>query len=289
MSPTLWSSYEGIPVPVKYSKGLVETYFEQEYKKERLAACIDALNTVYVAFTRAKEEMIVFAPQAKLNKSGETTVAAVSDILYKYCNEKCTPVSDGRMVLGESGCTRKEEKSSGKMQLGKVFQLGLLEKRTRTAAQSGSLQGGESIREHGIAMHYVFSLVEYYEDIAGAVERACAEGVATCSREELLEMVERKVASVREYGWFGKEYKVLNECSILTPSGEEKRPDRVLVKGNEAIVIDYKFGAYSQEESAQLGGYKKQVSRYKELLTAMGYANVKGYLWYLSADMVISV
>ena len=287
--PTLWSTYEGMPVPVKYSKGLLETGFDGVYKSERLAACIDALNTVYVAFTRAKEEMIIFAPEAKLNKSGETSVTAVSDLLYNYCTNVCKGVSDGRMVLGESGCIKKDAPKEGKMKLGKVFQQGLLEKRSRTAAQSGSLQEGESIREHGIAMHYVFSLIEYADDIDAAVERACAEGVAGCSRQELLEMVERKVASVEQYGWFGKEYKVLNECSILTPSGEEKRPDRVLVKGDEAIVIDYKFGAYSQEDTAQLAGYKKQVSRYRELLTAMGYTNVKGYLWYLSADTVITV
>ena len=289
MSPTLWSTYEGMPVPVKYSKGLAETYFEDEYKKERLATCIDALNTVYVAFTRAKDEMIIFAPEAKLNKSGEITVGAVSDLLYRYCTEVCGLGMGSRLVLGESGCARKDAAGEGKMKLGRVFQYGLLEKRTRTAAQSGSLQGGESIREHGIAMHYVFSLVEYIDDIPVAVERACAEGVAGCSREELQEMVESKVAWVEQYGWFDKGYQVFNECSILTLSGEEKRPDRVLVKGNEAIVVDYKFGAYSSEDTAQLGGYKKQVSRYKELLTAMGYTNVKGYLWYLSADTVIPV
>ena len=233
--------------------------------------------------------MIVFAPTPGIKKNGEFSLDAVSDILYNFCREEYGLDKEGNMVLGESGCSRKGEGNSGKLKLGRVFQHGLLEKRTRTAAQSGSLQGGESIREHGIAMHYVFSLVEYSEDIAGAVERACAEGVASCSREELQQIVEQKVASVQEYGWFGREYKVLNECSILTPSGEEKRPDRVLVKGDEAIVIDYKFGAYSPEDTVQLGGYKKQVSRYKELLTSMGYTNVEGYLWYLSADKVISV
>lgn len=289
MSPTLWSGYEGIPVPVKYGKVLLDTYFEDEYRKERTAACIDALNTVYVAFTRAKSEMIVFAPVPKVKKSGESSIEAVSDMLYNYCRDVCGLDKEGNMVLGESGCSRKGELQSGKLKLEGVFQYGLMEKRSRTAAQSGSLQGGETIREHGIAMHYVFSLVEYVEDVAQAVRRACAEGVAGCSENELMEMVESKIASVEEYGWFSKGYSVFNECSILTPAGEEKRPDRVLVKDGTAIVIDYKFGAYSSEDTAQLGGYKRQVSRYKELLTSMGYTNVEGYLWYLSADKVISV
>ena len=170
-----------------------------------------------------------------------------------------------------------------------VFDTPLQQKRIRTSAQSGSLQGGETIREHGIAMHYVFSLVKYAADAADAVARACWEGVATCGQEEMLELVGKKIASVKELGWFDEKWEVLNECSILTANGDEKRPDRVLVCGTDAIVIDYKFGAYSQEDTAQLGQYKRQVGRYKELLTCMGYTNVEGYLWYLSADKVISV
>jgi hypothetical protein len=54
-------------------------------------------------------------------------------------------------------------------------------------------------------------------------------------------------------------------------------------------VIDYKFGAFSNEDTQQLGKYKKQVSRYKDLLTGMGFKNVLGYLWYISADEIISV
>ena len=289
LAPTLWCSWDGMPMPVKYGKGLMDTSFEKEYGDERIATCIDALNTVYVAFTRAKKEMFIFAPVAKLRKSGDYAKDSVSDILYTYCKDELGFVSDNVVALGESGCERKQEKSAGKLKLEGVFDSQLLEKRTRTAAQSGSLQGGETIREHGIAMHYVFSLIEYASDMEEAVKRACKEGAASCSEEELLELVAAKINSVEKYGWFDTSWKVMNECSILTESGEEKRPDRVLVSGSEAIVIDYKFGAFSQDDTAQIGQYKRQVSRYMDLLTRMGYTNVKGYLWYLSADEVISI
>ena len=287
--PTLWCNHNGLPVPVKYGKGLLETDFAEQYKSEKLASYIDALNTAYVAFTRAKKEMIVFAPVPKEKKSGELSVDSVSDILYMYCKDERELDAEATLALGLSGCEAKGEKSSDKMQLQGVFGSSLLEKRTRTAAQSGSLQGGETIREHGIAMHYVFSLVEHAGDAAAAVARACREGVAICPQDELMELVGKKIESVKEYGWFDEKWKVLNECSILTESGEEKRPDRVLVCGTDAIVIDYKFGAFSHEDTAQMGQYKRQVSRYKELLTRMGYTNVQGYLWYIAADEIISV
>jgi ATP-dependent exoDNAse (exonuclease V) beta subunit len=49
-------------VPVKYGKMLENTHFAKEYFHEKLHSYIDNLNTLYVAFTRAKEELIVIAP-----------------------------------------------------------------------------------------------------------------------------------------------------------------------------------------------------------------------------------
>ncbi|MDR1161494.1 MAG: UvrD-helicase domain-containing protein, partial [Tannerellaceae bacterium] len=49
--------------PVRYGPKLAKTIFANDYFEERLHACIDNLNTLYVAFTRAKEELIVFAPR----------------------------------------------------------------------------------------------------------------------------------------------------------------------------------------------------------------------------------
>lgn len=293
-APDLWCTYSGYPVPVKYGKGLLATAFADEYRKEKLYAYIDSLNTVYVAFTRPKQELHIFAPRPKLVKGGYAAPSSVSDILFGYyLNLKESKGWEEGISCGVSGNVKEPSAAAGKFQLGGVFGNPVDSSRTRTVAQSGTIGEGESIREHGIAMHYVFSLVDYKENIPAAVRRACVEGASSCTEEELLEMVYAKVESVEEYGWFSKDYRVLNECSILTPTGEQRRPDRVLVKDGEAIVIDYKFGAYSASEpdvyDSQLAGYKKQVSRYKELLTSMGYSNVKGYLWYLSADKVICV
>lgn len=289
-APDLWCTYEGYPVPVRYGKGLLDTSFASEYRKEKLCAYIDSLNTVYVAFTRPKQELHVFAPEPKTTRNGYAKPSAVSDILFayylKYKDEKGW--TEG-IRLGAGGNVSEQIRSVEKFSPKGLFAAPVDPSRTGTVAQGGTIGEGESIREHGIAMHYVFSLVDYRESIPAAVRRACAEGASSCPEGELLELVKAKVASVEEYGWFDEKYKVLNECSILTPSGEEKRPDRVLVKDGEAIVIDYKFGAWQQEDTIQLGRYKKQVGRYKDLLTCMGYSNVKGYLWYLQADKVICV
>ena len=84
--------------------------------------------------------------------------------------------------------------------------------------------------------------------------------------------------------WFTGKYKLYNECSILISNNEEatRRPDRVMIKDNEAIVVDYKFGKESDK-------YKEQVKRYMDLLVQMGYKNVKGYLWYVYKNFIEEV
>lgn len=290
LAPNLWCSYNGWPVPVKYSKQLLDTEFAQAYLNEKLSAYIDALNTVYVAFTRPKRELVVFAPEPVKTRSGYS-MSTVSDLLYAFCS-KGHNEGDGwnrKMIIGEHGAVPDEKKPAGKLVLGDVFSSGVNIQRMKMAVSSGSLGEGESIREHGIAMHHVFSMIDYPHSIPAAVAKACREGVASCSEEELLDMVQSKIESVAKYGWFSQDWKVMNECAILTVKGEERRPDRVIVNGDSAVVVDYKFGTAHKENPKVGERYKKQVSSYMKLLTGMGFNNVKGYLWYLSDDEVICI
>jgi ATP-dependent exoDNAse (exonuclease V) beta subunit len=64
-------------VPVKYGKTLKNTYFAEEYFHEKLHTYMDNLNTLYVAFTRAKEELIVIAPKPK------TEPVSIATLLYE--------------------------------------------------------------------------------------------------------------------------------------------------------------------------------------------------------------
>lgn len=61
---------ENLIVPVKCSNKLSQTIFADDFQKERRKTIIDNINTFYVAFTRAKEAMVIFtpAPSNKPNK-----------------------------------------------------------------------------------------------------------------------------------------------------------------------------------------------------------------------------
>src|SRR5690606_31864580 len=66
-------------VPLKYGNDLKETIFRKEYLEEKRYNYIDNLNLLYVAFTRAKHRLILFAPQPKKTD----TIKNVADLLWQ--------------------------------------------------------------------------------------------------------------------------------------------------------------------------------------------------------------
>jgi hypothetical protein len=77
--------------------------------------------------------------------------------------------------------------------------------------------------------------------------------------------------------WFSGDWRLYNECSILHWQGntlKTSRPDRVMQRGDEVVVVDFKFGKKREE-------YRTQVREYMRLIQGMGYGDVKGYLWYV--------
>jgi hypothetical protein len=45
-------------------------------------------------------------------------------------------------------------------------------------------------------------------------------------------------------------------------------------RGEEVVVVDFKFGK-------KRASYHRQVKEYMELIRRMGFQKVKGYLWYV--------
>ena len=62
----------------------------------------------------------------------------------------------------------------------------------------------------------------------------------------------------------------------------ERRPDRVMYDGEQMTVVDFKFGKPHDD-------YHDQVREYMQLLRAMGYTKVRGYLWFVYSNNIEEV
>ena len=116
--------------------------------------------------------------------------------------------------------------------------------------------------------------------MTAAIERLLFEGVieSTEKAQEIYEIAERALNLDEVKDWYSGEWTLYNECSIIYNDEQGKmqtrRPDRVMMKGNEVVVVDFKFGKKKPE-------YSTQVREYMSLLSEMGYTDIKGYIWYV--------
>ena len=126
--------------------------------------------------------------------------------------------------------------------------------------------------------------IETVDDVDRAVNDMYHSGLLTLvEREDYREQVVSYLNNPVHSAWFDGRYKVINERDILFCNSGKARPDRVMVDGKKAIVVDYKFG--QKEEKS----YIRQVCFYCKTLRQMGYTDVAGYIWYVPLGKVVSV
>lgn len=143
-----------------------------------------------------------------------------------------------------------------------------------------------SPRNFGILMHKAFEQADDRQQIYEAVQRMRDDGTLSPGEAEALRgMIARVLAHPVAGEWFGGGWqRVRNENEIIVPgAGSTRRPDRVMIRGTRAVVVDYKFG------SRDPGRYRRQVGEYLGLLRQMGYTQCEGYLWYVKLGEIEKV
>ena len=141
----------------------------------------------------------------------------------------------------------------------------------------------------GRLLHTLFSAIETEEDIDNAIDQLIFEGIIGKpeTEDEIRELTRHAFSIPQVQDWYSGDWQLFNECDIIWQEKGElrtRRPDRVMMRDNEIVVVDFKFGKQNKK-------YNKQVQGYMQLLTRMGYPkeNIKGYLWYVEEDLIQSI
>ncbi|MDR0749339.1 MAG: UvrD-helicase domain-containing protein [Tannerellaceae bacterium] len=277
--------------PVRYGQKLAKTIFAGDYFEERLHACIDNLNTLYVAFTRAKEELIVFAPRPqKIHaQTGRAEKAhSMASLLWEGLCESGHFSFDTEAGLFELGSPcryagSEKETLAEEISMGNLFSVSP-DERLQLRLHGKNFFFDNVRRKHGALMHEVLSSIHTKKDVAPAVDRYLQAGVI--NREEASALAGRLDDLLARPGvssWYDGSSRVLNEVEILSGEGRTKRPDRVMLTDNRAVIVDYKFGEKQDKR------HHHQVKHYMNLVRRMGYENVEGFLWYVELDKIEAV
>ncbi|MDD3320863.1 MAG: UvrD-helicase domain-containing protein [Paludibacter sp.] len=289
-------------LPIEYSSTLEKSIFSEDYFDEKMHRFIDNLNLAYVGFTRAENELICLAPAPKKEVESLDKMNSLSTLLTScFTNESFELDSD---IISLSAQFNKEKNSfeignpteaiykevENKEINEKINNYPSVSSTDRLHIRHQSLdyllnnqELTDSRLNYGLIMHDILKQINRKSDQGNAIAAMIREG--RINEDEgiiVAEEMEKFWDLPETVNWFTDDLKVLNETTILTPTGEQYRPDRVIIKNNKATIVDYKFGEKESEN------YQKQVQQYMQLIAEMGY-QTEGYLCYVSLGKVEKV
>lgn len=282
-------------VPVKYSSKLRNTIFDYEYYDERLHAFIDNINILYVAFTRAKNELIVYAPRPEKEE-----IKDISTLLWASVNTYPDLLPNKNKLIslpknlnsetnifetGQGYTPQKDIKKSSIHEINVESMSGSsYDNRINLLLKNKYYFTDTGQRDYGNLMHEIISKVQTINDVSNAIEEYYIAGdITTEQKGEVITLLNSYLSDPLVAPWYSGEYKVLNEIQILQPKGSFSRPDRVMIKDGKVTVIDYKFGEKEDKK------YIRQVKYYADQIRKIGYSDIKGYICYITLGKIVEV
>ncbi|WP_373829149.1 3'-5' exonuclease, partial [Bacteroides heparinolyticus] len=296
-------------VPVNYSSTMAESVYRQDYLHERLQLWVDNLNLLYVAFTRAGKNLILWSKNGQKGTVSELLANTLPHIANNdegswdeetavYENGRISPSTltkaDSLHNVQDRSVINKFSQKAVKLPIHMESMLHDIEFRqsNRSADFIAGIDEAESDRRfinRGRLLHTLFSAIETEKDIDNAISRLVFEGIIgqTETEKEIRALTARAFSLPQIKDWYSGTWQLFNECDIIWQENgilRTRRPDRVMMRNEEIIVVDFKFGKPNKK-------YNKQVKDYMQLLARMGYASnkIEGYLWYVEEEIIEKV
>ena len=280
--------YNDIPLlPIETTKKMEESIYAARYSEEVFMQYIDSLNTLYVALTRAKKNLFI---SGKKKNRGDNILNYILNYLCQadpehfsqdaiaQNSEDCISYETGKMILDSA------EKTGNNINLQLQHLDGRFDFRQSSDSYSflfpDKKKYNTEAAKHGQQLHLIYSAIDKKEDSDEVIDFFCKQGVIDSSREaeEIRQTIRNSWKNKTAASWFDGSWTLFKECNILEKDQEgnlrQHRPDRVMIKEEECIVIDFKFAQKSEE-------HIEQVRRYMTLMKKMGHQNITGYLWYI--------
>lgn len=263
------SDFDGLPtMKVNLTKQILKigALGEQLYQERQDELALDNFNLLYVAFTRAIEQLYVISEV----KKEASSVKYYSDLLKSYLNLANPSTSIDTSYVFENGNPQKRITTSKNNVLKVENQqktivqkhyigASLTEKQVHIVTTASKFWG-TSLQEatiYGNKIHRLLAQINTKDDVETALKYAQNSGLITVLESDtighqLLQIVHHPQLQAH----YQHNLTIFNEREILTDIGEIIIPDRIVINHqNQATIIDYKTGIELQEHQNQLNNY----------------------------------
>jgi len=257
---------------------------ETIYNQHRSEQELDNINLLYVALTRPIEQLYIISKKENPVK-GIITQNTYSGLLTNYLidnslwNDAQLEYSFGK-VERES---QHEDKVENTQETDQFISVSKLDHNIKIITKSGYLWDTEQENaiEKGNLIHDIMSQIQTIEDVQQVIFGYIQQGSINKQQAQILTHTINGIINTPEVNpYFTNQYTIYNERDIITKTGNIIRPDRLAIKDNEAVIIDYKTGLSNPK-------YQQQLEEYSDTLKEMNFTVKKKILIYVNDTIKI--
>ncbi|MFV5687573.1 UvrD-helicase domain-containing protein [Flavobacterium sp. ZT3R25] len=285
----LWLNAEeqdfGLPKVLIDNSSAVEGFGEEAsfvYNQKKQEELLDNINVLYVALTRAEEQLYVIS-NMNLSSKGEIPKNNMCSFFINYLGNKGQ--FDENKLEYKFGNATKLSSAKQHVDTSKTIPLvsEILNPKNIKIAQREALMWGtlqQEAIEYGNVIHEILSFVRTKNDIDLAVIKSIENGLITLNQKELVYKTIQEIVNHLDLStYFAEGNEILNEQTIIQKEGKTVKPDRmVLTKNKEVLLLDYKTGTHNVK-------YQQQLENYQDAIEKMGYKVVKKALVYIGKEI----
>ncbi|WP_353165896.1 UvrD-helicase domain-containing protein [Empedobacter brevis] len=254
-------------------KSIKNEAIKSKIDEEENLVQLDEINTLYVATTRAKEQLYMIAQKPKESSKSKN----IANYLYEFVSYH--GYTDDEVILKGSP----KRISTPKLVENASAELKLYSSdwNTRLVINTNSEKAQEKLKftEFGNTIHTILSQIVTQEDLPQIIESEKQRGTISAENvAHLQKTLQNLLQDVKLVPYFADGLTILNERDFIDQSGQIFRADRVVIDAeNNCSIIDYKTGQPDLD-------HHFQVNRYADFFENLGYKIQSKILIYIDDE-----
>ncbi|MBI35830.1 MAG: hypothetical protein CMP67_10770 [Flavobacteriales bacterium] len=262
------------------SNKLLNTTFSKESEEEKLKGMLDELNVIYVALTRAENEIYVSIKEEKDSDSIKGVEKYFHQVLPKLNEEDENIFSYGKKTSSVKPTDKTLEQ---KPIPEKNLTAGDWRKKIKMSFSAPKIWDvPKTSEEHFPAMtpktlgniiHDAFANLKHSSEVESVIHQMFEEGFIEKDKKDLITSALVKTLKLKPIHEIWDLGDHIIEKEIITKEGISYRPDRIIQHNSITYLIDFKTGEEKKSD-------KKQILNYESLLKELNFTNVQSFLIY---------
>lgn len=254
---------------------------ENDRSKENITnlkqdSVLENLNLLYVSCTRASKVLFLLSEKPKNLKKPSLVM---NKLLLEFVESKAYEISE-ELVFHTGQWPGSQSKAEDKMTTAS-FPVRLrsnIEQLENRMVLDAKLDDQDL--EKGKLLHELMAYVHTKDDLSNAIDRLEKKTQIPDSLKDELRSAMQGIINHKDLkDYFTENWTIRNEKDI-SYANEVIRPDRVCIKKDEAVIIDYKTGVQRKE-------HQQQIKKYASAVEDMGYQTSERFLIYLNEGIAV--